>query len=129
MFSVQGRLNNLLQVKILEMNLPGVIDDVLQGGNSGSWRLDCPYDPHFYTRTSLQPIFLSAPHGAGYQESGVRGGFTPLGDIVFWNGDKNCIHKAIRKPERRKSISELCGTENREFPSGGAWFGNQRSQG
>lgn len=86
------------------MTLPEVTGDVWQGGDSGSWRWGCPQGSHFHSRTFPLTDSLPTPYGAAYQGSGVRGGPMLVREIVFWSKDKNCIHKAIRKSDRRASF-------------------------
>ena len=111
------------------MIFPEVTGDVWQGGVSGSWRWGCPQDSHFHSRTFPLTDSLPTPYGAAYQKSGVKGGPMLIREIVFWSKDRNCIHKAIGKPDWRESTSELHSIQNREFPSGGAWCRIQRRPG
>lgn len=54
---------------------------------------------------------LSAPHTV-WDNKKVKWVVEPLSfGTVFQNGDKNYTHKAIRKPGRRKYISELYGEQ------------------
>lgn len=86
-----------LYIKLLDKNLAGVIGDVLQGGH---WSLSGPTIPTSMPGLSFNSF--SQPHTAWGRKT-----VESTGDPVSWDGDQNGIHKAMRKPDRRKYISEL----------------------